>query len=473
MIRSTTLKKLTRITAAAVALCVVGFAAVATVSAHVNYVSSSPSAGEQLTSSPATVHIVFDAEIQATAGSFGIDVTDASGASVVTGNASRGADKKSTSIALKPNLPDGAYHVAWHQTSADDGDAEEGEFSFSVGAAAPMPASPSPEAMPHTHDHMDMPASSMGNAAPPTVGMVTAHVAAQHGSGIEGRIEVSPVESGAKTQVAVYLTGTAEGASHAAHIHVASTCFEGPHAADLKNIAATGSGGAQSVTIVDLPFSLVADGNHNVLVHAGATQNSAAAAQVAACGIIPAQPAASASGGLPTTGLIVIAMGPQHDSAVSGRAEIFPADGGTRTRIDLYLSNMKPGTSHMAMVHNNLSCSEAPGAHAASLNNVVADDEGRGMSSTTINVSFSTLADGRRTILSHAGANPQGDKTTIACGKIPAQPAALTLPTNLPQTGAGVSTSPGQVPFGLLATLALAGTMIACAGVGAAAKRNG
>jgi hypothetical protein len=176
-----------------------------------------------------------------------------------------------------------------------------------------------------------------------------------------------------------------------------------------------------------------------------------------------------------TTGLIVIAMDTQHDSGVSGRAEMFPADGGTRTRIDVYLSGMEPGTSHMTHVHNNMTCNETPGSHAADLNNVVAGSDGSGMSSTTIDVPFATIANGTHVILSHVDANPQGDKTTIACGDIPAQPAAVTatLPTGLPQTGVGDSTSPSRRVFVVIAVLALVGTMIAGAGRVAATKRNG
>ena len=283
---------------AAVALCVAGFAAVATVSAHVNYVSSSPSAGEHLTSSPATVKIVFDAEIQATDGSFGIDVTGASGASVVSGSASRGTDKMSTSIALKPDLPDGAYHVAWHQTSADDGDPEEGEFSFTVGAAgaAPLPASPAPEAMPHTHDDADDHADVPG--APPTTGLIVLAMDAQSGSGVDGRAEIIPVDGGAKTQIAVYLNGVAENSVHPAHVHVSSTCTEGPQLVHLKDVVAAGTPHGRSVTVADVPFSTFANGKNVILAHPSATSGA-----IIACGKIPAQPAAAAlPKGLPQTG---------------------------------------------------------------------------------------------------------------------------------------------------------------------------
>lgn len=291
------MKNVIRFTAGAVALCVAGLAAVATVSAHVNYVSSSPSAGEHLTSSPATVKIVFDAEIQATAGSFAIDVTDASGASVVSGSASRGADKTSTSIALKPNLPDGAYHVAWNQTSADDGDREEGAFSFTVGAAgaAPIPDASAP-AMPASHDHADDQADMPG--APPATGLIVLTMDAQNGSGVDGRAEIIPVDGGAKTQIGVYLNGVAENSRHPAHVHVSSTCTEGPQLVHLEDVVAADTPHGRSVTVVDVPFSTFANGKNVILAHPSATSGA-----IIACGKIPAQPAAAAlPKGLPQTG---------------------------------------------------------------------------------------------------------------------------------------------------------------------------
>lgn len=176
----------------------------------------------------------------------------------------------------------------------------------------------------------------------------------------------------------------------------------------------------------------------------------------------------------PTTGFIVLAINAQHDSGVSGRAELFPVDGGSRTRIDVYLSGMEPGTSHMTHVHNNLTCDEAPGAHAADLNNVVADNDGSGMASSTADVAFSTIADGRHIILSHVGADAQGDKTTISCGDIPAQPEAhdAHVAIALPSTGTAGGGSNVFAMFATLAVVALAGTIVVATGAAVASRRR-
>jgi hypothetical protein len=142
------------------------------------------------------------------------------------------------------------------------------------------------------------------HAEPPTTAFLVANVVPQNGSNVGGRIEVIPADGGDMTEVGVYLTGLAAGSSHKAHIHMASTCFEGAHGADLETITASEAGFGGSVTTVKAPFSMIANGNHVVLVHGGAGAG-AADEKVIACGIIPAQPEAHDSHvaiALPSTG---------------------------------------------------------------------------------------------------------------------------------------------------------------------------
>ncbi len=326
------MKNLIRLLSLSGLIVAVALSAVATASAHADLESSDPAADAVLAAAPAKVTLTFIEEIQHTAGSYSLGVTNASGQSVTAGAPTIGADSMSLSVALSPSLPNGTYTVVWSNLSTDGDALTDEQFSFTVGAATLAPAAPPP------------------------------HEDAAHG-----------------------------------------------HADDDASD--------------------------------------------------PSQPFDPA-----TLGFIAIAMAPQHDSAVSGRAEIFPAEGGAHTRIDVHLSNMKAGTSHMTHVHSNLSCDEVPGSHAADLNNVVADDQGRGLSSTTVDVPFSSIADGRHIILSHAGANAEGDKTTIACGDIPAQPAAA-HPTSLPHTGAAPHGSNNAETIALLAAIVLAGTLITASGI--------
>ncbi len=288
------MKNIIRLAALGLALSVAGFS-VTTVSAHADLESSNPAAGAVLAASPATVTLTFVEEIQKIAGSYALDVEGATGQSVTAGNPTVGSDDTTLSVALKPNLPNGVYTVHWTNTSADDGDELSEEFSFTVGAAAAASAPTVPAAAPHTHTYDDEGTSADHAAAkdaePPTVAFLVANVVPQNGSNVGGRIEVIPAEGGDMTEVGVYLTGLAAGSSHKAHIHVASTCFEGAHAADLDTITASAAGFGSSVTTADVPFSTVANGNYVILVHAGAG-SGAADEKMIACGIIPAQPEA-------------------------------------------------------------------------------------------------------------------------------------------------------------------------------------
>jgi copper transport protein len=115
---------------------------------HAQLAKSTPSAGQTLAVSPATVELTFSEDLAA--GSTG-SVTDASGAAVSTGATISTAERTQLSIALKPGLPNGVYKVSWHSISADDGDDLDGTFFFGVGVPAPStatePASPNPAAI--------------------------------------------------------------------------------------------------------------------------------------------------------------------------------------------------------------------------------------------------------------------------------------------------------------------------------------
>ncbi len=101
------------------------------VSAHAPYASSTPAAGAVVSTSPASVVINFEENIQKTSGSFGVAVASEGGASVTASAATASGDKQLT-VALQPNLSAGRYVVNWNNTSADDGDPLSGAFSFYV-----------------------------------------------------------------------------------------------------------------------------------------------------------------------------------------------------------------------------------------------------------------------------------------------------------------------------------------------------
>ncbi len=105
------------------------------VSAHALLVSSTPSAGANLATAPASVTITFtetpDPKLST------IKVLDASGASMTAGPTTRVPGKpRELTVSLKP-LPSGVYTVAWRTLSTVDGHLAAGSLAFGVGSAPP------------------------------------------------------------------------------------------------------------------------------------------------------------------------------------------------------------------------------------------------------------------------------------------------------------------------------------------------
>jgi hypothetical protein len=72
--------------------------------------------------------------VQKITGTYGIDVTDAGGASVTAGPAVLDdADRRNMSVPLQPSLPPGRYVVQYKNVSDADGDAFAAGFAFYVG----------------------------------------------------------------------------------------------------------------------------------------------------------------------------------------------------------------------------------------------------------------------------------------------------------------------------------------------------
>jgi methionine-rich copper-binding protein CopC len=270
------------------------FAYVSTASAHAELVSSSPEANSTLQESPGAVVLTFDEAIQKSPGTYSLDVTDASGASVTSGAPSISSDGTQLSIALQPVLSPGTYTVSYTNTAAEDGDSDSGSYEFYVQITPSMPATPSTgahEGDDHTHEDDGPNHADVGtHADAPTTGLIVVYLAEQNASGVDGRAEILPVDGGAQTQIGVYLTGVEHGSSHMSHVHLQSSCSVPPaaHAADLPNVEAGLAPYGKSVSVVDIPFSEIADGSHAILAHAGSSPSGDKT--VIACGAIPAQP---------------------------------------------------------------------------------------------------------------------------------------------------------------------------------------
>ena len=113
------------------------FLSVSTSLAHAKLVSSTPSAGETLTTSPPSISLEFSVRVQSRMSS--IAVKDQSGASIIVGTLVESEQGKLISVPL-PELLAGSFRVEWRALSADD-HVIEGNFEFSVGKAS-SPAVP-------------------------------------------------------------------------------------------------------------------------------------------------------------------------------------------------------------------------------------------------------------------------------------------------------------------------------------------
>jgi copper transport protein len=118
-------------------------------SAHAALVSSTPADGAQLDSAPAAVTMTLsetpDPKLSV------VHVLNSGGTDVEAGVvASVPGGVRELRIALKPNLPDGVYTVAWRVVSQVDGHVTAGAFAFGVGVpatpvrAASTPTTPGP-----------------------------------------------------------------------------------------------------------------------------------------------------------------------------------------------------------------------------------------------------------------------------------------------------------------------------------------
>lgn len=105
------------------------FLAVSTSLAHAKLVSSTPSAGETLLTSPSSITLQFSVRVQSRMSS--IAVKDRSGVSIVAGTLLESDQGKLISVSL-PELAAGSYRVEWRALSADD-HMINGNFEFSVG----------------------------------------------------------------------------------------------------------------------------------------------------------------------------------------------------------------------------------------------------------------------------------------------------------------------------------------------------
>lgn len=124
-----------------------------TISAHSEYDHSEPADGATVATAPTSVKVVFTEELQFSGGASSLRVNNAAGQQVDNKDTKldpSDKDHKTMVVTLPTSLPAGTYKVLWKTTSADDGDADDGDFSFTIrgAAAAASPVSAAPAASP-------------------------------------------------------------------------------------------------------------------------------------------------------------------------------------------------------------------------------------------------------------------------------------------------------------------------------------
>ena len=102
------------------------------VSAHASLVQSDPAANSVVATSPTSVVLTYDENIEASTAS--ISLFDAKGAKISIGAPKSGASAAVVQATV-PTLKDGIYAVVWRVTS-EDGHVVDGAFSFQVGTAS-------------------------------------------------------------------------------------------------------------------------------------------------------------------------------------------------------------------------------------------------------------------------------------------------------------------------------------------------
>jgi methionine-rich copper-binding protein CopC len=103
----------------------------ATAFAHAEPARVRPGLGAVVTTPPPIIEIEMTQEMARQEGANDIDVFDEAGREVTTVAAAiDNANRKLLSVAMPSQLEAGQYVVRWRTLSADDGDADEGEYAF-------------------------------------------------------------------------------------------------------------------------------------------------------------------------------------------------------------------------------------------------------------------------------------------------------------------------------------------------------
>lgn len=127
--------RISRISSAAAIVALLVLAPATAASAHDELVSSSPAAGEQLSTAPESITLAFSAEVLTIGAA--IMVVDADGTDWVASEPV--VDYGEVTATLESGMPDAGYEVRWRVVSSD-GHPISGVIPFTVGDAEPLVA---------------------------------------------------------------------------------------------------------------------------------------------------------------------------------------------------------------------------------------------------------------------------------------------------------------------------------------------
>ena len=224
---------------------------------------------------------------------------------------------------------------------------------------------------------------------------VTVSLNEENDSGQSGFATLQP--SGDSTVVTLSVSSGLKGISQPIHIHDGSCDTLGGVA-----YALTGVLDGRSVTIVDTAIDNVLDGGFAINLH----QSQALVSVYTACGDLP--DASVTAGPASPNSAVVLPLSVLNDSGQSGIVTLTPM--GTKTRVDLSLTNITPGVSQPAHIHSG-SC-DTLGGVVYPLTSV-----SNGLSTTTVDASIFALLQGVYAINVHRSAAEISVYT--ACGDLP------------------------------------------------------
>lgn len=215
--------------------------------------------------------------------------------------------------------------------------------------------------------------------------------------------------------VSVRLSGLAPKSKHPAHIHKGDCNSDGATVFTLNPIVADSTGVGTSDTTIPQDTKAIPDGSWYINVHNGPESTSDLQKAPIACGNITNPNASTTS-----DQSVKVALGATSaaNQAADGTAKL-SLDGNKMT-VQITLHGLVPNSTHIAHIHKG-SC-EAQGDVQYTLNSIVADANGTGTSTSTVDQVTSIPSSGWYVNV-HLGApasetSPQTGGDGIACGNV-------------------------------------------------------